>query len=247
MRVLAAIAMLAVVCGSSCAAADRRRASASRVRVRARQREEPHGSVVLQPAGRAARPAFARNLTRLRAGLDHGAAAHSGRLRTDGVDVSDFRPAKVEAAEVAEATRIVTIGADLPAGVPAEEQRIERWNDVPPASSDYACGARPRSKRTSPISSGCCRQAVANRRHQPAGLVLRQSELTLVPFRDGLARSPGRGRSRRGRPRAPGRDARTAPLRAASCLRECPARCPRRRCRRIQVQAATRRARCRRT
>ena len=34
--------------------------------------------------------------------------------------------------------RIVTIGTDLPAGVRAEEQRVEQWNDVPPASSDYA-------------------------------------------------------------------------------------------------------------
>ena len=59
-------------------------------------------------------------------------------LHTDGIDVSDFRPAKVESAEVAEAARIVTIGADLPAGVPADEQRVERWNDIPPASTDYA-------------------------------------------------------------------------------------------------------------
>ena len=61
----------------------------------------------------------------------------AARLRADGVEVSDFRPAKVEAAEVAEARRVVTIGTDLPAGVRAEEQRIERWNDVPPASTSY--------------------------------------------------------------------------------------------------------------
>jgi arsenate reductase len=61
----------------------------------------------------------------------------AAKLRADAIDVSDFRPVKVEATEVAEATRVVTIGTDLPAGVPAEAQRIERWNDVPPASTSY--------------------------------------------------------------------------------------------------------------
>ena len=61
----------------------------------------------------------------------------AARLRADGVDVSNFRPAKVEATEAIEATRVVTIGTDLPAGVRAEAQRIERWNDVPPASTSY--------------------------------------------------------------------------------------------------------------
>jgi arsenate reductase (thioredoxin) len=58
-------------------------------------------------------------------------------LRADGVDVGDFRPVKVEAAEAADAERIVTIGTELPAGVRADEQRLERWNDVPPASTGY--------------------------------------------------------------------------------------------------------------
>jgi arsenate reductase (thioredoxin) len=44
---------------------------------------------------------------------------------------------KIDAADAAEAARIVVIGTDLPAGVRADEQRIERWNDVPPASSGY--------------------------------------------------------------------------------------------------------------
>jgi arsenate reductase (thioredoxin) len=29
------------------------------------------------------------------------------------------------------------IGTDLPARVGGDEQRIERWNDVPPASTSY--------------------------------------------------------------------------------------------------------------
>lgn len=58
-------------------------------------------------------------------------------LRAEGLDVSKFRPAKIDATDAAEAARIVTIGTDLPAGVRADEQRIERWNDVPAASTSY--------------------------------------------------------------------------------------------------------------
>jgi arsenate reductase len=58
-------------------------------------------------------------------------------LRAEGVDVSEFRPAKVNATDAVAAARIVTIGTDLPAGVRADEQRIERWTDVPPASAGY--------------------------------------------------------------------------------------------------------------
>jgi protein-tyrosine-phosphatase len=58
-------------------------------------------------------------------------------LRAEGLDVSEFRPARIDATDAAEAARIVTIGTDLPAGVRGDEQRIERWNDVPPASTSY--------------------------------------------------------------------------------------------------------------
>lgn len=58
-------------------------------------------------------------------------------LRAEGLDVSEFRPAKVDATDAAEAARIVTIGTDLPAGVRGDEQHIEQWNDVPPASTSY--------------------------------------------------------------------------------------------------------------
>jgi hypothetical protein len=44
---------------------------------------------------------------------------------------------KVDATDAAAAARIVTIGATLPADVPADEKRIERWDDVPPASANY--------------------------------------------------------------------------------------------------------------
>jgi arsenate reductase len=58
-------------------------------------------------------------------------------LRADGIDVGDFHPAKIDAADTADAARIVAIGTDLPAGVRTDEQRIERWNDVPPAGTSY--------------------------------------------------------------------------------------------------------------
>jgi arsenate reductase (thioredoxin) len=51
--------------------------------------------------------------------------------------VTDFHPSKVAAADVVDAARVVTIGAELPAGANADETRIEHWDDVPPASTSY--------------------------------------------------------------------------------------------------------------
>ena len=52
-------------------------------------------------------------------------------LSADGVDVGDYRPARVDAADVASVERVIVMGATLPdaavvAGVP-----VERWDDVP--------------------------------------------------------------------------------------------------------------------
>ena len=58
-------------------------------------------------------------------------------LHADGVDVSAFQPSKVAAADVVDAARVVTIGAELPAGANADETRVEHWDDVPPASTSY--------------------------------------------------------------------------------------------------------------
>jgi arsenate reductase (thioredoxin) len=58
-------------------------------------------------------------------------------LHADGVDVSDFHPSKVAAADVVDAARVVTIGTQLPANAAAEETHVERWDDVPPASTSY--------------------------------------------------------------------------------------------------------------
>jgi protein-tyrosine-phosphatase len=58
-------------------------------------------------------------------------------LQADGVDVSDFHPSKIAATDVVDAARVVAIGTELPADAKTEEPRIERWNDVPPASTSY--------------------------------------------------------------------------------------------------------------
>jgi protein-tyrosine-phosphatase len=64
-------------------------------------------------------------------------AIRSG-LRDDGFDVSDFRPAAVTGDDIAASLEVVTIGTDLPADAGATGTRIERWNDVPAASTNYA-------------------------------------------------------------------------------------------------------------
>jgi protein-tyrosine-phosphatase len=58
-------------------------------------------------------------------------------LHTDGFDVGDFHPSKVTTTDVADAVRTVAISTELPASVRVAEHGIERWTDVPPASSDY--------------------------------------------------------------------------------------------------------------
>ena len=58
-------------------------------------------------------------------------------LYADGVDVSDFHPSKFAAADGVDATRVVAIGTELPAAAGTGQLRVERWNDVPPASTSY--------------------------------------------------------------------------------------------------------------
>jgi arsenate reductase (thioredoxin) len=58
-------------------------------------------------------------------------------LHADGVDVSGFHPSKLAATDIVDAARVVAIGTELPANATAAELPIERWNDVPPASTNY--------------------------------------------------------------------------------------------------------------
>jgi arsenate reductase len=63
--------------------------------------------------------------------------AIAAALLADGVDVRNFRAAKVGASDTTDAAQIVAIGIELPADLQADEDRVERWNDVPPASTSY--------------------------------------------------------------------------------------------------------------
>ena len=139
MRMLTAvIVLLAGICSTPCAAADE---TPQRQVVFVCQ----HGNVKSLMAASYFNQLAEQQRLPLRA-ISRGSAPDSNTvpksiaegLHADGVDVSDFRPAKVAAAEVAAAEQVVTIGAELPADAHADPQRIERWNDVPSASSDYA-------------------------------------------------------------------------------------------------------------
>jgi arsenate reductase (thioredoxin) len=59
-------------------------------------------------------------------------------LTRDGFDVSNFVPTRVTAEELTHARRVVAIGVDLTAIAPAAASTASRWDDVPPASVDYA-------------------------------------------------------------------------------------------------------------
>jgi len=59
-------------------------------------------------------------------------------LKGEGFDVSTFTSTAVRAADVDSARRIVTIGTELPDGVQAAAGLRERWDDVPPATVDFA-------------------------------------------------------------------------------------------------------------
>ena len=60
------------------------------------------------------------------------------RLREDGFDASDFTPRTVESTDVDGAARVVTIGVNPDALPKVDGAAVEQWDDVPPASADYA-------------------------------------------------------------------------------------------------------------
>jgi len=59
-------------------------------------------------------------------------------LYGDGVEVAGFTPQKLSSADVSNAYRTVGIGVDLSAFSAGPHAPIEQWDDVPPASIDYA-------------------------------------------------------------------------------------------------------------
>ena len=109
-------------------------------------------------------------------------------LRADGVDVSEFRPAKVDATDAAEAARIVMIGTDLPRACEATSSASNGGTTCRRRARATMLRAA-RSKLTSRSCSNGCRYSrpAGNRivAINPLGLILRQRQPTFVPLGDG--------------------------------------------------------------
>jgi arsenate reductase (thioredoxin) len=58
-------------------------------------------------------------------------------LQADGIDVADHRPRRVTAEDLASAYRVISLGCDVDSIV-SSSVRVDRWDDVPPASRDLA-------------------------------------------------------------------------------------------------------------
>jgi arsenate reductase (thioredoxin) len=58
-------------------------------------------------------------------------------LARDGFQVRDFKPQQVSRTEAAAATRVVAISLDSGSLKGIERSEVEKWNDVPAASTDY--------------------------------------------------------------------------------------------------------------
>ena len=59
-------------------------------------------------------------------------------MRGDGFEVEEFRPQLLQAEDVTGAERVVAIGVDLKARSAEARTPIQSWDDIPPASVDYA-------------------------------------------------------------------------------------------------------------
>jgi protein-tyrosine-phosphatase len=58
-------------------------------------------------------------------------------LADEGIEVSKYRPQAVDAGDASKALHVVTIGTDLPRSTQPADANVERWDDVPAASTDY--------------------------------------------------------------------------------------------------------------
>ena len=56
-------------------------------------------------------------------------------LRDEGIDVSGYRPRHLTAEDLSNAHRVISLGCDLDDPV-GRNARVDRWDDVPPASQD---------------------------------------------------------------------------------------------------------------
>ena len=58
-------------------------------------------------------------------------------LQADGIDVAGHQPRRVTAEDLASAYRVISLGCDVDSFV-SSRVRVDRWDDVPPASRDLA-------------------------------------------------------------------------------------------------------------
>jgi arsenate reductase len=56
-------------------------------------------------------------------------------LREEGIDVAGYQPRRVTAEDLTSAHRVISLGCDLD-DLEGGNARVERWDDVPPASQD---------------------------------------------------------------------------------------------------------------
>jgi arsenate reductase len=56
-------------------------------------------------------------------------------LREEGIDVAGYQPRRVTAEDLTSAHRVISLGCDLD-GLEGDAARVDRWDDVPPASQD---------------------------------------------------------------------------------------------------------------
>jgi arsenate reductase (thioredoxin) len=61
--------------------------------------------------------------------------AVTAMLREEGIDVAGYRPRRVTTEDLTSAHRVVSLGCD-PADLDGGDVRVDRWDDVPPASQD---------------------------------------------------------------------------------------------------------------
>lgn len=59
-------------------------------------------------------------------------------LTAEGFDVSTFRPQQLTQNDIEASARVIGISTPLPAAATSAVAKSEQWNDVPPASTDYA-------------------------------------------------------------------------------------------------------------
>ena len=58
-------------------------------------------------------------------------------LAAEGFDVSGFRPQRVTDDDIGASDRVIGISTTLPVAAASVAAKMEQWNDVPAASTDY--------------------------------------------------------------------------------------------------------------